>query len=252
MNTLVELNPKQHQALRVKANCDIEYASQLHMLNLRVAEVPRAIASFPVFFNKNPNSGDWMISAIASFVPGQNLFVKDSMWDAVYQPLSLRTFPFYLVQAEVAEQQYTVGIVQGSEAFSESEGERLFDENGAASLYLLDKQKLVESSLQEDVQTYHFCKKLNELGLIKAVDVVVQFSTSGPQTLKGLHTINEDALQGLSPEQLAELNRIGYLTPIHSMLASIFQLNALVQRNNKLSELESIDQVKLEVSRDRA
>ena len=252
MSKLTELSSSKHQQLKFAPGAEIAYGSKLHMLNIRVTEVPKMVANFPVFISKIDQSGDWSLSGVTSFVPGQNLFVENQKWDALYQPTSVRVYPLYLMKSPNTENSYTTGIVEGSEGFTEDQGAALFDDKGNPSLELSEKQKLLEGSVKEDIQTYHFCQKLNELGLIKAVDLVLMFEELGPQVLKGLHTIDEEALQRLSAQQLEELNKMGYLGPIHGILMSIFQINQLVNRNNTRQGLEKINQVKLELSRDRS
>ena len=63
--------------------------------------------------------------------------------------------------------------------------------------------------------------------------------------LKGMHTIDETKLQQLSNDDLAALNKQGYLMPIHAMLMSIIQLNSLIQKHNNIESNKTISQVKL-------
>ena len=250
MTKLTALHPQQHQHLKIDPTCQVTMAARQHMFNIRVTEVAKSIASMPVFISRNEHNGEYALSAICSFTPGHNLFVSDQHFNALYMPLSLRTYPLYLMKAEDQEKQYTIGLVESADAWTQGEGVALFEQSGEPSIALKERQTLLESSIKEDIQTYQFVNKLKELKLIKAVDLVVHYKDNGPQVLRGLNTIDEDVLQKLSPEQLTELNTLGYLAPIYSMLTSIYQLNALVRRNNEQG-LEAIEQVKLEVARDR-
>ena len=60
--------------------------------------------------------------------------------------------------------------------------------------------------------------------------------------------LDEDKLKALTAEQLAELNKNGYLVPMHATLVSVFQVNALIRRHNAAG-LSPVRQVKLEVSK---
>ena len=82
--------------------------------------------------------------------------------------------------------------------------------------------------------------------------MLVQYGDDAVQTLKGLHTLDEDKLQSLPAEQLQELSKKGYLAPIYAMLVSIFQLNALIRKHNSIDSLNNVKHVKLEVARDSA
>ena len=70
---------------------------------------------------------------------------------------------------------------------------------------------------------------------------------SGPQnTLTGFHTIDEAKLQDLPIEEFNDLKEKGFLAPIYSMLISIYQLNALIRRQNAIDGAERIAQVSIE------
>ena len=251
MATLSKLTPEQHQNLKLKDTAVLDYAKKLHMIQLRASEIPRVTNSLPVFFSRNEQTGEWALSAITCFRPGNNLFISGDRLDTLYSPLALRTYPLYLMKAD-NEKGYTPGIVEDSDAFTTEDGEPLFTDNGQASLMLDEKLKLLESTIKEDIQTYQFINKVEELGLIKPVDLMITSQEQGSQALKGLQTVDEDALQKLSGAQLEELNKAGYLVPIHAMLISIFQINALVQRHNANGSFDHIQQVKLEIARDRS
>lgn len=251
MTKLVTLNNKEHNHLRIRNRAWLTYAASQHMHHLRVTEVPNAASSMPLFISKRSDNQGWSLSALTSIIPGQNFFVEGEDWLSLYQPAVLQTYPLYLKQADNI-QGYEVGIVAESEAFSAELGEPLFTEDGQPSLVLSEKQKLLEASLQEDVQTHHFVRTLSELALIKAIDLILIYADGSQQPIKGLYVIDEDNLRVLPAEKLQQLNQKGYLVAIHGLLISLFQLNNLVQRNNASAERQKLKQIKLETVRDRS
>jgi hypothetical protein len=249
MSELIELNSKSHADFKVNINASVNFASKLHLMNLRVSEVGNAVSSMPVFMTKNPHNGEWGISAITSFDGAKNLFVENNQWTATYQPICMQTYPLYLMRSPVKDKSYTVGIDQSNVVFSTVEGDALFDDDNKVTAYLHRKTKLLEADIKNDIQTYEFTKYIDSLQLFKSIDVHVVYENDAVQILKGLHTIDEDKLQILTSEQLFQLNEKGYLSPIHAMLVSIFQLNLLIKKNNADASLASIKNVKLEISR---
>lgn len=202
-----------------------------------------------VFFTKNIQTGFWNISAVTSFEAEHNLFVENGHWQAAFKSNSMKTFPFYLMNSPKGDNSYTIGINEKSSVFSSSEGEAIFEQSGKASLLLSQVKTLLETDIENSIQTYQFGQALNELGLFKSINILVRYQDDSLQTLQGLYTIDEDKLQRLSAEQLETLNKKGYLTPIHAMLVSIFQLNALIQRNNNIEKLPKIKNIKLEINK---
>ena len=251
MSELVEVSTKQHKGLKVRANCSIEVAAKQQIIRLRVVEVGRAATNFPVFFTRGSQDGALVLSALTSFENGHNMFVKDGQWQATYQPSAMQTYPFFLMQSPSDEKNYTIGIDENNPAFSKEEGDSLFDDNGKASMQLSRAKVLLEADIQHDINTYQFAKKLQELALLKGIDLIVQYQDGASQTIAGLITIDEDKLNALSAEQLHGLNQQGYLVQIHALLISIYQLNLLILKQNSRSDLPKVAQLKIEVAKDR-
>lgn len=249
MATLVELSSHAHQNLKVIPSAVIQHMSQQHVLQVSAVEIAHAATCFPVFITRNNVNGAWTFSAMTSFNVNQNLFVKDGQWQPVYQPSSLRTYPLFLMQSPQDNSQYCVGFDPESTAFSETEGKPLFVEAGQASEHLAMVSKLLETDLQNMQQSAQFAHTLENLNLLKPIDINVHFTDSQFNTIKGLHTIDEDAFRILPADELAKLNDAGYLMPIHAMLMSIFQLNVLINKNNALPQNKMVSTVKMEVSK---
>jgi hypothetical protein len=251
MSELVELSSKQHKDLKMRANCSVEVAASQQIIRLRAVEVGRAAANFPVLIMRNAKDGALVFSALTSFENGQNVFIENGQWQATYQPSAMQTFPFFLMRSPKDEKSYTIGIDENNPAFSKEEGELLFDQNGKASLHLSRVKTLLEADIQHDINTHQFMKKLENFGLLKAIDLMVQYQDGASQTITGLITIDEDKLNILSAEQLHGLNQQGYLVQIHALLISIYQLNLLIQKQNARSDLPKVSQLKIEVAKDR-
>lgn len=249
MSTLTELTSHQHSNLHLVEHCQLSYAETLHLLNIRLNEVGQSLCSMPIFLTKDPKQGLWRLSAITSFSLGTNLWVENNKWLAPYQPTSIQTYPFYLMDSPKEQGQYTIGINENSEAFSTTQGNALFNENGKANEHLSHVKQLLEADIQHDINTFHFGRLLNELGLCKTINLLIRYSDNTTQKITGLTTIDEDKLQNLSADNLMLLNKKGYLTAIHGLLLSLLQLNALIQRNNNRNDLPKIQNIKLEVNK---
>ncbi|MFD2165040.1 SapC family protein [Thalassotalea euphylliae] len=249
MPQLHALNSKAHGALKVVDNADLLFAKSNHILPLRVSEVGQASTSFPVFLMKDGNSGLWRLTVVTSFERGSNLFVADNQWHANYKPTAMQAFPFFLMNAEGEQQGYTVGIDPESPAFSSTSGDTIFDSKGNANEALQRATSLLQADIQNDIQTYQFGKAMAELDLCRSIDIVLQKQDGSTETIQGLCTIDQDKFNTLSIEQLAELREKGYLMPIHAMLMSVFQLNALVRLSSTRDDVATIAQVKLSATK---
>ena len=136
MTQLVELSPEKHGDFKVKNNCALEVAKNQHTIGLRVNELSRASCNFPIFFSRMDETSDWSLSAITSYHVGSNLFIQKGIWHATYFPSSMQTYPIFLMNKPSAEKKYTFGIIEDNPAFSQNEGEPLFDDKGNDGIYL--------------------------------------------------------------------------------------------------------------------
>ena len=249
MATLTELKSADHPNLHIAPNAMIDIASKQHMLNVQAIELANAATCFPVFISRNTTNGRLGISALTSLHAGENLFIRNQQWEPVFQPLSVRSLPLYLMQKAEDPTQFTVGFDAQSEHFSTTEGTPLFSEDGQATETLKDKSKVLETELMQYRQSFAFLKAMEELDLLKQVDLQVQFQSGHVNVVQGLYTINEDRLQTMEAEQFEKLRTSGYLMPIHALLMSLFQVNVLVSRHNAAGDKEPITAVKIEVSK---
>jgi hypothetical protein len=249
--TLTELTLSAHADLKVDPQGAINIAAKQHLINLKVGEVGMAVSSFPVFISRVSETTDWNVSAINSFQLGDNLFVQNDAWIGTHLPIGMQTYPFFLMRSPSDTKNFTIGIDETNSVFSKEEGEALF-EDGKASIRLSQATAQLELEVKHDVHTYKFTKKVEELGLVRAMDLQVQYHNGTVNTLKGLNTIDELALQELDSEKFEELRKENYLMPLHSMLTSIFQFNNLIKLHNLKHPDNTIAQVKLEVPKEEA
>lgn len=250
MPELVELNEDSHRELRIREGSAVQIAANQHVINIRASELPQAVTDFPVFFTRDPNSGDFSASIVTSFEAGQNLFVADGAWNGLFVPSSMQTYPLFLMKSESNERGYTVGIDESNAALSTTEGQRLFEDGGKATLFLSDLTRRLQAGAEADVQTVYFIDALRKLELLKPVDLLVHYADDAVQTIRGLLTIDEERLKSLPAERVQELHAQGYLVLIHAVLISIFQLNGLIRRQGSKAELKPVKSVKLQVARD--
>ncbi len=243
MGELAELDAKLHQNFRHGGGLQREFFAAQHVIHLRAVEIGQFAACLPVFLNRSQQSGLWSISAMTALVPGHNLFVGESGWLGCPEPSIAATFPYFLKgdPASLAFDNEFTELLTG-------EGARLFSDTGEPTFSHETLLQQLRRDRQDDATTRLFLNALNQHSLIKPIDMQVQFSDGDPQTITGLHTIDEDRLQSLETEALQQLHMSNFLLPVHAMLISLYQLNGLVNRHNS-TELPSIAKVKMEVAK---
>ncbi len=252
MRTLTELSSKTHQNLKINSNEVSSYLSRQHILAVEAAELVQAATYYPVFLTRNNQNGGWAFSAVTSVQIEQNVYIEQDGTLAGFCPSALKTYPLHLMQKPGNEKQFTIGFDASGNAISAQGDQPLFNEDSSASQVLAERTQLLNQSIQLVKQTFDFTRMLDELSLIKSIDLTVHYQSGETNTIQGLNTIDEDAFALLSGEQLAALQKQGYLMPIHALLMSLLQINQLIQRHNKQASRGVITNVKIEVSKDTA
>ncbi len=164
-------------------------------------------------------------------------------------PICMQTYPLFLIRSEINPKGYAIGLDPGGEAVSKQQGEPLFEENGKESLYLSRISAVLESDMRNKLLTRQFLQEMQELEFIKPINIKVQYKDGSTQIIQGLHTADEDKVSRLGKEKLQDLNSRGYLVPIYATLISIYQLNALIKRNNSFAGRSEIDKITVEIAR---
>ncbi len=250
MSNLTVLNSDLHKNIRVGANRQAAFAAGRHLMPLNIAEVSRAIMDFPVLITRVQGSSTLALSALTSFLPGDNAFVIDGQWHSGFVPAEMQAYPFALVPGTDETPGPRLAFDDSAQVFSEETGDPLFDAAGQPALWVSQLQSLLLANAENMVLTRQFLEQIAELGLISEIVVAVQRSEDQIDRIGGLSTINEDRLKALSNEQLGALRDSGFLGPIYAILFSMFQLNTLIRIHNTRHADAPIQRINLEIARD--
>lgn len=247
MYKLIPLSASQHLHHAVAADAALVYAASQHLLNVRASEISQVIADVPVFFSRHQQTGQWLLSGLYSVTPAQNLLLQQGQWLGSYQPVCMQTYPLLLgsdpAQLVLVDDARVLHHTLSADAMA------LFDANGQPTDALRQQKSRLDKDLQQEYLTFQFVKAVNELGLIKELDLHLMQADGSSQIIKGLATVDEDQLQQLSAEQLQQLQHQGYLLLLHGMLLSISRLNRLIQLHNSQADSQPLKSIKLEISR---
>ncbi|MBU3020609.1 SapC family protein [Aestuariibacter sp. A3R04] len=248
MQNFEPVNPQAHGDVRIDEHQLPALYSRFHMLNVELKEAVQASSEFPLFFSKVANSQRWTISALCGLGLNENVFVQLDEWVAHYTPLSLQTLPFSL-QIEENNGKHTLLIDLASAAVNTKNGSALFLSSKRPSAFLDNKRKLLEERSMAMAQTSALLEEMASMGLIRAVDLIIEYADNTQQRVGGLATVNEQQLQTLDAEQLALLNGKQCLSVLANILGSVFQMNRLIRLHNKKYPGKAISNIKLETSK---
>lgn len=235
------LNNIDHKDVKVITERSARYGDNVHFVMTFPTEFRRIQSSYPIFFQKDANTGKFFPLALLGFEEGENLFLTDNGWDANYVPLMIQRHPFLIGYQEDSEapegKRPVVSIDMDSPRISDTEGEPVFLPHGGTSEFLTTM-----TTVLEDIQVGHqmneaFINALLESDLIESVSMEIELNDGSKRQLLGLYTINEERLDQLDGEALGKLQELGFLLPVYMVLASLSSFRTLIDKRNERLEV---------------
>lgn len=238
------LNADEHGSLRVRTERSAALGDNLMHCMVFPGEFRNVQASYPILFQKNPDTGRFYALALFGFEEGENLFLTEQGWEPAYLPLVMQRQPLLIAfqtgaepvdsdATEPEDRKAVISIDMESPRLSEDEGEALFLPHGGASEYLAGMSTTLERVHLGHQQSEELCALLEKHQLLESFVLDVTLDSGAKHQLVGFYGINEEKLQGLSAEVLAELQEKGALAPIFMAVASMSQFRALINRKNR-------------------
>jgi hypothetical protein len=223
------LNNIDHKDVKVITERSARYGDNVHFVMTFPTEFRRIQSSYPIFFQKDANTGKFFPLALLGF--------EEKGWDANYVPLMIQRHPFLIGYQEDSEapegKRPVVSIDMDSPRISDTEGEPVFLPHGGTSEFLTTM-----TSVLEDIQVGHqmneaFINALLEFDLIESVSMEIELNDGSKRQLLGLYTINEERLDRLDGEALGKLQELGFLLPVYMVLASLSSFRTLIDKRNE-------------------
>jgi hypothetical protein len=193
-----------------------------------LAEVVHLGSWMPIVFIAE--AGRYGLMAMMSPMPGHNLFVgPDGEWLGGYAPSSLRSYPFRLVRREGSEEM-TLYIDEDSGVIRDADeaGEPFFAADGKPSQSVSTIMEGLGQIEANRVATDLATASLAAAGVIEPWPLEVQVNGKKAPT-KGLHRINESALNQLDDETFLKLRKTSALRLAYAQIMSVGQIARFAQ-----------------------
>ena len=233
------LNNVAHKTLRVIREHSTRYGDN----DMSVVTFPqefRAIQNeYPIFFQKNAETGKFIPIALMGLRQNENLFLSEQGWDAQYIPVSVKRRPFLIgIQPpqpgqESSQPTKMVYVDMDSPRVSETQGEPVFLPHGGYSPYLESVVDLLEYIQYGTELNEQFVDALLAQELLEVVALEITLKNGERHNLAGLYTINEDKLAALQGSAVTALHSKGFMECIYMVLASHANVVKLIARVEK-------------------
>jgi hypothetical protein len=222
----VLLDRERHAELKLDRGAGYGFARSSNSVMLSGEEFAAASASYPVVF-VDIGGGRLFPVALLGLRARENLFVRASgAWEAGrYVPAFVRRYPFVLTDDQ------NVCFDEAAPALKGRKGEPLFAPDGASTPVLAETLAFLSAYQRTIDETQRFVDRLSTLALLKPIALQVAVDADAPFRLKGLHVVDEAALNALQDEALLPLFRAGWLGWIHAHLTSLARIDDLGARS---------------------
>jgi hypothetical protein len=227
------INGDAHRQLRVKLPvADWRVASRLNSMFVAAVEFADACREYPIVFVRAGDGPDGKpaLAPVAVFGLGQeeNLYIQpDGSWRAQYIPALLRTYPFAVGRLDA--QSFAICADMSWQGLSETEGERLFDDQGKPTELTQSVQKQLEQIETEVQRTRLIGQKLTELNLLRDMRFDATMPNGEKVAVDGFLAVEEPRLKELTDAQVLDLQRSGLLGLVHAHLISLGNMRHLVE-----------------------
>ena len=222
-----QLNNIDHRDLRVVTGRGAAWGDDVMSALTFPAEFRNLQAHYPIVFQK-ASDGSFQPVALLGFQPGQNLFLDERGWDALYLPLAIERQPFLIGLSVEGEPMMHIDL--DHPRVGHDHGEPLFRTHGGTTEFL-DRMASTLQALHEGLQAVPgFVDALLRHELLESFVLDITLDDGAQHRLAGFYTINEERLSRLGGEVLAALHREGHLEAIYMAIASLSRFRDLIER----------------------
>ncbi len=222
------INKEKHRDLRLDVTkVDLSFASQTNSVMLAGMEFQHAAKEYPIVFVQGAQE-QIFAAALLGVRTNENLFIDTTgRWDANYIPAFVRRYPFILAKTENDSEKLTVCMDTAFSAFNTTQGERLFDDQGEATVMMNNMIKFLQECQEGFQRTEVFINRLKAMDLLVTLTANIETKSGSKFALQGLMTVDEKKLLALDQTKAMELFKLGELGWIYSHLISLSNVNRL-------------------------
>ena len=228
MKKIVPLTYENHGRLRLIEQRDFSGHREENFVPVVFQEFSAMATEFPLVFVRNKKTGDFMPSALMGLDQATNLYCQTATWQPTFIPTSFTLEPFAVTQLGSGVGDSEIALDQNSPLLSETSGEKLYLEDGAATDYLKAKKENVVKITEQSLQAVEICRYLAEKKLLVSRTLKLQYSEeSRKYEIEGVFVIDDKIFKNLPDKEFRELRDRGLLAMIYAHLVSLQQIHRL-------------------------
>ena len=232
---LVPISRELHGKTKIRPLASFSFTATTTAVPVYGAEIISMGYELPVIFLRD--STGFVPAALLSLRAGQNLLLDaQGRWAGAHIPAVWRRGPFRLAQLEGEEDgKMVLCLDDSSDQLSETEGQPLFDEEGAPTAVTGSVTSML-TQLERDIRaTRAICALLERLEMIVPWNLEIVQADGSKSLVSDLFQVDESKIATLPVESLAEIRDAGALPLIYAHLLSLSKVK-LLSRLAKLAD----------------
>ena len=225
------LNSVDHQHVKIITERSARYGDDVKQALTFPFEFRNVQAFYPILFQPDQNGG-FIPVALFGFESRENLFLGEAGWQAAYIPAMMRREPFligYQQPAGQSERTRVLSLDMAHPRVNTAQGEALFEPLGGRTPFLENAANLLETIYEGLEHNRAFIAALQEHELLEAVTMDIALKDGSRNQLLGYHCLAEEKIKELPGSVLETFNQNGFLMPMFMALASMANLQRLVE-----------------------
>ena len=215
-----------------------EFCRKVNAVPISYSEFAVACRDYPLAFITTDQSKTFLPVAVLGVTGGENLFLRDGQWDgSVYLPAYVRRYPFCMARGTLDSVEQADRLICVEKAFLSDDGERMFDDSGAALPCWQPIEKLLQEYEADLERGREMCAILADYALLEPFTLQASLKEGGAMKLGGMHRIDDRKLEFLNAAQHKNLIRKGIMGRIYAHLISLENFARLLTRKDSAGGL---------------
>lgn len=235
-----------HKDLQVVTSYSASLGDNIASSVTFITEFAEIQKEYPILFRKMPESDGYQAVVLLGIQKDENLFLTEPDpswqanlgWSAAYVPSAIARGPFSIAlqrQREQGEERVVplIHVDMEHPKVAAKDGVSVFLEHGGNSPYLnkiSDTLNLIRDGMGLNKPMFD---AFDRHDLIVDVSIDIDLDNRDKFKIGGFRTIDAEKLQTLKGEALEELNRAGFLQAAYFVVASLANIQKLVDKKNR-------------------
>lgn len=232
MSNIVLLDNVEHHDLKVRPTRGGAFGDHVNQCLVFPNEFHALQREYPIFFRKD-DQGAFQAVVLLGLDRDENLYLKDGMWQARYIPAIQARGPFSIglkrPTAAGEEPEPLIQVDLDNPAVNRTDGHPVFLPQGGHAPYLEYTIDILKRLHDGVGASKAFFAAIEEYDLMEPVSMEIKLSDTMQYSVPGIYSIGQEKFQNLPDAALGALHRSGHLAVCHWVLASLENVNRLVE-----------------------